>query len=63
MTAGARFTLKTLNDLSPKKNSTLDVSLFKSKCDQAMNDDLNTPIVLSHLFDAVKIINSIIAKN
>ena len=23
-----------------------------------MNDDLNTPIVLSHLFDAVKIINS-----
>ena len=23
-----------------------------------MNDDLNTPIVLSHLFDAVKIVNS-----
>ena len=23
-----------------------------------MNDDLNTPIVLSHLFDAVKVINS-----
>ena len=23
-----------------------------------MNDDINTPIVLSHLFDAVKIINS-----
>ncbi len=50
--------IKTLNDLSPKEKSTVDISLFKSKCDQAMNDDLNTPIVLSHLFDAVKIINS-----
>ena len=28
------------------------------KCDKAMNDDLNTPVVLSHLFDAVKVINS-----
>ena len=26
-----------------------------------MNDDLNTPIVLSHLFEAVRIINSAIA--
>ena len=44
--------------LPPKDKSTIDVSSFKSKCDQAMNDDLNTPIVLSYLFDAVKIINS-----
>ena len=50
--------IKTLNDLTPKDKSTIDVSSFKSKCDQAMNDDLNTPIVLSYLFDAVKIINS-----
>ena len=50
--------IKTLNHLSPKEKSTADISLLKSKCDQAMNDDLNTPIVLSHLFDAVKIINS-----
>ena len=50
--------IKTLNDLSPKNKSNIDVSGFKSKCDAAMNDDLNTPIVLSHLFDVVKIINS-----
>ena len=42
----------------PKEKSTVDVSSFKAKCADAMNDDLNTPIVLSHLFDAVKIINS-----
>tara|TARA_B100000945_G_scaffold305735_1_gene292505 strand:+ start:736 stop:2202 length:1467 start_codon:yes stop_codon:yes gene_type:complete len=50
--------IKTLNEITPKENSTIDISLFSSKCDEAMNDDLNTPIVLSHLFDAVKVINS-----
>ena len=50
--------IKTLNEITPKENSTVDISLFSSKCDEAMNDDLNTPIVLSHLFDAVKVINS-----
>jgi len=50
--------IKTLNALSPKDSSTIDISFLQSKCDEAMNDDLNTPIVLSYLFDAVKIINS-----
>ncbi len=50
--------IKTLNELLPKDRSTIDISSFKLKCDNAMNDDLNTPIVLSHLFDAVKVINS-----
>tara|TARA_B100000575_G_scaffold221251_1_gene181670 strand:+ start:3385 stop:4851 length:1467 start_codon:yes stop_codon:yes gene_type:complete len=50
--------VKTLNEIIPKENSTIDVSLFSIKCDKAMNDDLNTPVVLSHLFDAVKVINS-----
>ena len=50
--------IKTLHDIKPKSNSSVDVSIFQSKCDDAINDDLNTPVVLSHLFDAVKIINS-----
>lgn len=50
--------VKTLNEIIPKENSTIDVSLFSIKCDKAMNDDLNTPVVLAHLFDAVKVINS-----
>jgi cysteinyl-tRNA synthetase len=30
---------------------------LRAKCEAAMNDDLNTPIVISHLFDALKTIN------
>lgn len=50
--------IKTLQNLVPKEKSTVDISSFKTKCSEAMNDDFNTPIVLAHLFDAVKIINS-----
>ena len=35
------------------------VSDLRAKCAEAMNDDLNTPIVISHLFDSTKLINSI----
>ena len=50
--------IKVLNNLKSSGTSSVDISLLKSKCDDAMNDDLNTPIVLSHLFDAVKLINA-----
>ena len=50
--------MKVLKKLAPMGTSSIDISLLKSKCDQAMNDDLNTPIVLSYLFDAVKLINA-----
>jgi len=32
---------------------------LREKCADAMDDDLNTPIVISHLFDSVKVINSL----
>ena len=41
--------------------STVEVKPLRQKCYDAMNDDLNTPIVLSHLFEATRIINSAIA--
>ena len=50
--------IKTLQNLEHSLKSTVDISSYKTKCSDAMNDDLNTPIVLSHLFDAVKVINS-----
>ena len=49
----------TLNSLSPAKSSSVDISSFRSKCQEAMDDDLNTPIVISHLFDAAKLINTV----
>ena len=41
--------------------STVDVDTLEKKCFAAMDDDLNTPILISHLFDGVKMINSIVA--
>ena len=38
------------------------VDELRNKCYEAMNDDLNSPIVISHLFDACRVINTIIDK-
>ena len=48
-----------LTKLTASGASTVDVKGLKEKCDAAMNDDLNSPIAISHLFDACKAINSI----
>ena len=47
-----------LNSLTPSKKSTYNVSDLEDKCYAAMDDDFNTPILIAHLFDGVKIINS-----
>src|SRR5690606_35707434 len=39
--------------------SDFDVSAWRQKCYDAMNDDFNTPILIAHLFDAVKQVNLI----
>ena len=49
----------TLEKLTPSDTTTADVRDLRSKCDEAMNDDLNSPIVIAHLFDACRAINSI----
>jgi cysteinyl-tRNA synthetase len=51
--------LVTLEKLTPSTQSTEDIQSLKSKCYEALNDDLNSPILISHLFDAVRIINSV----
>ena len=35
------------------------VDELQQKCQEAMDDDLNSPIVISHLFDACKTINTL----
>jgi len=49
--------VKTAASLKPAESSTADVTGIEKKCYEAINDDLNTPIVIAHLFDAVRIIN------
>jgi len=50
--------IETLHKLKPSDTSTFDVASLKKKCYEALDDDLNSPILLSHLFDGVKYINS-----
>ncbi len=50
---------KTLDSLQPSKTSSVDVKGYRQLCYDAMNDDMNTPIVISHLFDAARVINTV----
>ncbi len=53
--------LETLEGIQVSEDSTLNVEDYKKKFYEAINDDFNTPILVAHLFDAVKQINSIAA--
>ena len=48
-----------LLELKPSDTSTVDVSDFERRCYEALDDDLNTPIVIAHLFDACRVINQV----
>ena len=51
--------METLDQISASENSTYDVNALQEKCYTAMNDDFNTPILIAHLFDGVRVINSV----
>lgn len=48
-----------LEVLATADKTTIDISQIKTKCFEALNDDLNSPIAIAHLFEGVKMINSI----
>jgi len=48
-----------LHGLLPSDSSTVDVLSLVEKAYDALGDDLNCPVVLGHLFEGVRIINSI----
>ncbi len=54
---------ETLKNITPSDKSTVDFKELRAKCYAAMDDDMNTPIVISHLFDASRDINNIASKN
>ena len=54
-----------LNAIQPEKQGSVGMDFvndLRQKCYDALNDDFNTPIVISHLFDATRTINSIVDK-
>ena len=52
--------LTNLNNVSTGSSTHFDLETWKNNCYNAMNDDFNSPILIAHLFDAVKAINLII---
>jgi len=51
--------VQTLLTLKPSSDSTVDIASLRIAMYQAMNDDLNTPVLLAQLFEGVKYINSV----
>jgi len=51
--------METLGQLSATETSTYDVNALEEKCYTSMDDDFNTPILIAHLFEGVRIINSV----
>lgn len=45
--------------LKTGSETTSDVASLRQKCFDALNDDLNSPILIAHLFEAARIINSV----
>jgi cysteinyl-tRNA synthetase len=51
--------VNTLNKITPSAKGKFNPEELKKNCYDAMNDDMNSPIVIAHLFDALKTINAI----
>jgi cysteinyl-tRNA synthetase len=50
--------METIDKIKPSPGAYISVDEIRKKCYEALDDDLNSPILLSHLFDAVRLINS-----
>jgi cysteinyl-tRNA synthetase len=50
---------ETLHKLKPSLSSTIDISPLNGKCYEALDDDLNSPVLISYLFEGVRYINSV----
>ena len=48
-----------LNELKASDTTTVKLENYRERCAEAMNDDLNTPIVIATLFDACRAINQV----
>lgn len=49
-----------LQKIEVTKESTINIDELEQKLYGAINDDLNTPVLIAHLFDGVKLINSVV---
>ena len=47
------------NTQLPIANNLVEIGNLRERCQEAMDDDLNSPIVISHLFDSARAINTV----
>lgn len=55
--------MESVDKIVPSSESSVNIAALRNKCYQALDDDFNSPVLLSHLFEAVKITNSLLAGN
>nr|MDA3819424.1 cysteine--tRNA ligase [Candidatus Delongbacteria bacterium] len=48
-----------IDKLPVSEKNSMDVTAIRDKCEEALADDLNTPIMIAHLFDAANLIGNI----
>jgi len=48
-----------LMKLQAGPTTTVEIGNLRERCEEAMEDDLNSPIVISHLFDSARAINTV----
>ena len=48
-----------LMKIQASASSTVEIGNLRERCQEAMDDDLNSPIVISHLFDSARAINTV----
>jgi cysteinyl-tRNA synthetase len=49
-----------LDKIAPAAENTVDVEALRRDCLAALDDDLNTPVLISHLFDGTRLIYSLV---
>jgi cysteinyl-tRNA synthetase len=55
--------MKILHKIIPSEKSTIDPDKIEKNFFEAMNDDMNSPVAISVLFDGIREINSVVAGN
>ena len=48
-----------LQKLQPSKETSVEIGDLRTRCTEAMDDDLNTPFVIAALFDSTRAINTV----
>ncbi len=52
-------TMELIDKIKASTSSSVSVESLSAKCEEALSDDMNTPILIAHLFDGLKMVRSL----